>query len=282
MKTNTIIRSMAAIAAVIFAIAATGCQKENEITPNPGNGVITPPIVVPGVNMKPKKITTTDGGVVEYEEFYTYDSQNHLLLYLKKKNHLSDSVRIKSGFVDIITNSGGLIYKETLTLNPDKTFKHIAQKDPNGGNIEFDCLNSQIKLSRIVRLRANTTPKTILVANYLTNPDIAEIQVEESKYIISYYNNLPYQKGINEISGEFYSLRYFKVMEQEDATTMFLYNKLIKNITLVSNSSLIREVHDFTYEFDSSNRVTVVKETIRMNFSSNTPSRTTLIHTYSY
>lgn len=108
--------------------------------------------------------------------------------------------------------------------------------------------------------------------DYISN-NLNGIQTEVQKINVNYYNNLSYQKGINELPIFITPIRYYKVLEQEDATTTHLFNKMLKQI-IINNGAGRFELHDFVYEFDSQNRVRKITDTITLTTSSSSVQKT--------
>ncbi len=274
MKTNKTIRSMAAIAAVIFAVAATGCQKENEITPNPGTGVTPPPVVsppAPAVVPKPREITTITDGVVSRIQTYTYDSQGKLSIYVSKNETSVDTVVIQTEQASIRTiRNNGTRVNLALRINANKTYKRMDVLSSSNTTTESAIFNStQFKIDSITKQGLNFP---LAKFDYISN-NLNGIQTEVQKINVNYYNNLSYQKGINELPIFITPIRYYKVLEQEDATTTHLFNKMLKQI-IINNGAGRFELHDFVYEFDSQNRVRKITDTITLTTSSSSVQKT--------
>ena len=274
MKTNKTIRSMAAIAAVIFAVAATGCQKENEITPNPGTGVTPPPVVsppAPAVVPKPREITTITDGVVSRIQTYTYDSQGKLSIYVSKNETSVDTVVIQTEQASIRTiRNNGTRVNLALRINANKTYKRMDVLSSSNTTTESAIFNStQFKIDSITKQGLNLP---LAKFDYISN-NLNGIQTEVQKINVNYYNNLSYQKGINELPIFITPIRYYKVLEQEDATTTHLFNKMLKQI-IINNGAGRFELHDFVYEFDSQNRVRKITDTITLTTSSSSVQKT--------
>ena len=275
MKTNNTIRSMAAMMVILFAVTTTSCQKENEITPNPGTGVTTPPVnntpppvavpPLPAVNTKPRFITTVANGSTVRSQGYEYDSQGKLIRYFSKNTASVDSV-ILSGNVALFKtarNSGTSVQK--LIMNSNKTMRNLISD-----NIELRFEHNQNKINTLTQSIDGGTFNTVARMDYLDD-NLSAIN-GEAVISYTYYNNLPYQKGINELPTALKPFQYYKVLEQEEATSNVLYKKLLKQSVL--NTGGRREMHEFVYAFDSDNRVSKITETITITVSGNSTQKT--------
>ncbi|MBK6274090.1 MAG: hypothetical protein IPF58_05005 [Saprospirales bacterium] len=276
MRTTTN-RMMIAIIAVIFAVTFTSCKKENDIIPTPNPSVNTPPNipatpVTPAVSLKPRSIITTENGSSVRKEFYTYDAVGKLKNYISITRNGEDSVLVSANSVSF-KRQGSTTVSQVLTYNTDKTFKAIFSS-----NDQIDFVNNQTKLSRITKVRPDNSTQSVGEFAY-TNNNLSIIGAEV-RVDINYHNNLPYQKGINEIPLAFKPIFNYKVLEQENATSTVLYNKLIKQVITTFGGSRF-ETHDYQYEFDANNRVTKITDTVT-NTTSSTSSQKTVISTISY
>lgn len=247
---------------ILFAAAATGCKKESEITP--GNGINTPPVnpVATAVSTKPRSIITSENGTDLRKQIYEYDAQGKLTKY-ESTGTSSDSVLVNGNSVTFKrpgSNNAVLV----LTFNPDKTFKASFT-----ANTQFDFINNQSKLSRMTQASPNNIPATDAVFNY-TNNNIGSM-ASEIRVELDYFDNLPYQKGINEIPIALKPIKYYKIMEQENATSTVLYNKMLRSVSLVSGSR--RETHEYTYAFDADRRVTQINELITNSTATSSSQR---------
>ena len=254
MKTNTTIRSIVAMMVIFFAVTTTSCKKEENITPTPNAPVvpITPPVpVIPAVSVKPSFISTSENGITVRKQVYKYDVQGKLISY-ESRGTFSDSVIVFNNNV-VFKGINSSVVGQNLLFNTDKTFKSLFS-----ASTQIDFVNNQNKLSRMTQTRINNTPITAAQFQY-TNNNLsaigAEIQIDIN------YNNLPYQKGINEIPVLLKPIQYYKIMEMENATTIVLYNKLIDNVILNSGGGRI-ETHQYSYVFDANNRVTKITNTV--------------------
>ncbi len=265
MKTNKTIRRMAAIMGILFAAAATGCQKESEITPNPGSGGTTPPVVTPVSVPKPREITTVMNGITTRIQSYTYDSRGKLSIYVSKNITSVDSVILQPNRVSMITSrNNGTRLNLLLTLNADKTYKRfdaLSSLSTPGEHAAFN--NTQFKIDSITQPGINFP---LAKFDYISN-NLNGIQTEVQKINVNYSNNLSYQKGINEIPFSHNPVKYFKLLEQENATTTHLYSKMIQQV-IINNGAGRFELHDLVYEFDGQNRVSKITDTITFTTSS--------------
>lgn len=261
---------MAAMMVILFAATATGCQNENEITPNPGSGVTTPPVVTPPAAVsvpKPKEIITVVNGMTTRIQSYTYDSQGMLTIYASKNEASVDSVIMQPNQVSYRSiRSGGLRVNMGLALNSNKTYKRVDLLSSSTGGVVDQAIfnhNAQFRIDSITQPR---TDLPLARFDYISN-NLNGIQMEVQKINVNYSHNLSYQKGINEIPFSITPVKYFKLLEQEDATTTQLYNKLLKQI-IINNGTGRFELHDFVYEFDGQNRVSKITDTITFTTSS--------------
>lgn len=251
MKTTTI-RSIVAMMVIFFAVTATSCKKESEITPtSPTAPVIPPTPVTPAVSLKPVSIITTENGAAIRKQIYEYDAQGKLTKYESTGSGLSDSVLVRENNVSFKTPGSNNI-NQSLVFNADKTFKALFSAIDQ---IDFE--NNQTRLSRMTKARPNSTPLTVGLFNYI-NDNLSTIG-SEIRIDISYHDNLPYQKGINEIPVGLKPIKFFKIMEMENATSTVLYSKLIRQIIMDFGNR--RELHDYTYTFDANNRVIQIRDT---------------------
>ncbi len=253
MKTLNSIRSMAAIAAVIFAIAATGCQKENEITPN-NNPTTT-------VSFKPKSIVTTKVGNPEAvrTQTYEYDGNNKLLKFLSVSGTTRDSLFFTSEGMGFIRRVRGDVQtKENLRFNPDKSLKELSSSSSSG----------LIRLTPdfIALPGSSNTLSALRDANHhigfsYLDGNLKSISVNTEGVNFTYYNNLGFQKGINEIPVESTALMYHKLAEQEGMTNYSFSSKLIHTIT-ATDGGVVRRINTFSYVQDTNGRVTTIFETV--------------------
>ena len=251
---KTSIRSIVTMLVIFFAVAATSCNKDNEITPTtPPVPVIPPTPVAPAISLKPIFIETKENGNTIRKQSYAYDSQGKLAKYESSTGvaSTSDSVLVRQNNVSFKTPGSNTI-NQSLTFNADKTFDALFSATDQ---IDFE--NNQTKLSRMKKARPNSTPLTVGVFNY-TNNNLSSFGAEIS-ININYHDNLPYQKGINEIPIALKPIKFFKIMEMENTTTSVLYSKLIRQVILDFGNR--RELHDYTYTFDTNNRVTQIRDT---------------------
>ncbi len=250
---KTSIRSIVSMLVIFFAVSATSCQKENEIAPeNPGAAPATPPVVaVPPVSFQPKSIVTTHNGATVRTQTYLYDAQGKLSKYVSKSGNIVDSVILSANSVSFKSQNASVV-SQVLTFNDDKTFKSVFM-----ANAQVNFQNNVRKLSRILENRNGGAFFTAGVVNY-TNDNMVQINAEAT-ININYHDNLPYQKGINELPVFLKPLQYFKVMEQENISSMQLYNKLVRQVIIDFGNR--RDLHDFAYTFDSNNRVTKITDT---------------------
>ena len=163
----------------------------------------------------------------------------------------SDSVLVRQNNVSFKTPGSNTI-NQSLTFNADKTFDALFSATDQ---IDFE--NNQTKLSRMTKARPNSTPLNVGVFNY-TNNNLSSIGAE-IRIDINYHDNLPYQKGINEIPIALKPVKFYKIIEMENTTTSVLYSKLIRQVILDFGNR--RELHDYTYTFDANNRVTQIRDT---------------------
>jgi len=276
MKTNKTTRSIVAMMVIFFAVSISSCKKEDSIVPNNPNVPTTPVAptipVTPAVSMKPTSIITSENGTSVRKEIYKYDATGKLNNYVSITRNGEDSVLIADNRV-AFKRQGANAVSQVLTFNTDKTFKAIFSATD-----QTDFVNNQTKLSRITKARPNNTPLTVGEFAY-TNNNLSSIGAE-IRIDINYYNNLPYQKGINEIPLAFKPVFNYKVMEQENATTSILYNKLIKQVIINFGGSRF-ELHDYVYDFDTSNRVIKITDTVT-NTTTNSSTQKVLISNITY
>ncbi|MCC6582664.1 MAG: hypothetical protein IT271_03085 [Chitinophagales bacterium] len=251
---KTSIRSIVTMLVIFFAVATTSCNKDTEIAPTvPPVPVIPPTPVAPAISLKPIFIETKENGNTIRKQSYAYDSQGKLTKYESSTGvaSTSDSVLVRQNNVSFKTPGSNTI-NQSLTFNADKTFDALFSATD-----QTDFENNQTKLSRMTKARPNSTPLNVGVFNY-TNNNLSSIGAE-IRIDINYHDNLPYQKGINEIPIALKPIKFFKIMEMENTTTSVLYSKLIRQVILDFGNR--RELHDYTYTFDANNRVTQIRDT---------------------
>jgi hypothetical protein len=263
-KSNKTIRSMAAMMAIFFAVAATSCQKENEISP--ATPTPTPVIpVTPAVSTKPTFILTTENGSSVRKQVYLYDVQGKLTKYESLSSaSTSDSVSLANNSMAFFRH-GSATVSQVLTLNADKTFKSLFF-----GDSQIDFANNQAQLRQMQRL--NAVGSTVGIAEFVYSGNNLITIGPEIRIDINYYNNLPYQKGINEIPFGLKPIKFYKILEMENATSTVLYNKLISQAIIAYGGSRF-ETHDYTYVFDNNNRVTEINEIITTTTPTSTSQR---------
>ncbi|MFN8295463.1 MAG: hypothetical protein U0T69_04670 [Chitinophagales bacterium] len=277
MKTNKTIRSIVAMMVIFFAVTATSCKKENEITPETPQAPTAPGVpntpVIPAVSMKPVSIITTENGSAVRKQVYNYNAQGKLIRYESLAGaNASDSVVPSNNSIAFFKH-GSSDAIQVLTLNTDKTFKSLFLRTS-----QADFVNNQNQLNLIQQTRPDGSILTAAEFAYVGNNLNAiggEIRIN-----INYYNNLPYQKGINEIPVIVKPIKFYKLMEQENITTTLLYNKLIHQVIIQSSASRF-ETHEFTYVFDSNNRVTQITDVITVTTSTSSAQKV-LVSTVSY
>jgi len=251
---KTSIRSIVTMMVIFFIVAATSCNKDNEIAPTaPPVPAIPPTPVTPAISLKPIFIETKENGNTIRKQSYAYDSQGKLAKYESSTGvaSTSDSVLVRQNNVSFKTPGSNTI-NQSLTFNADKTFDALFSATDQ---IDFE--NNQTKLSRMTKARPNSTPLNVGVFNY-TNNNLSSIGAE-IRIDINYHDNLPYQKGINEIPIALKPVKFYKIIEMENTTTSVLYSKLIRQVILDFGNR--RELHDYTYTFDTNNRVTQIRDT---------------------
>ncbi len=267
MKTIKTIRSMAAIAAVLFAATLAGCKKTEiaPIAPPPVNNTPPPTVVVPAINTKPRFIITTENGSNVKSQAYEYDSQGKLIRFFSKNTTSVDTVIINSNNVIFKTQRNSGVSIQKLFLNTDKTMKNLFSD-----NIEIQFENNQNKIRRLTQSVDNRSFNNVAGLDY-TNNSLSSINAE-AVLSFNYYNDLPYQKGINELPTAFKPFQYYKVLEQEQATTSLLYNKLLKQALM--NAGTRRELHNYVYTFDADNRVIKITDTITISVGGSSVQKT--------
>ncbi|MBK9793502.1 MAG: hypothetical protein IPP60_10470 [Sphingobacteriales bacterium] len=251
---KTSIRSIVTMLVIFFIVAATSCNKDNKIAPTaPPVPAIPPTPVTPAISLKPIFIETKENGNTIRKQSYAYDSQGKLAKYESSTGvaSTSDSVLVRQNNVSFKTPGSNTI-NQSLTFNADKTFDALFSATDQ---IDFE--NNQTKLSRMTKARPNSTPLNVGVFNY-TNNNLSSIGAE-IRIDINYHDNLPYQKGINEIPIALKPVKFYKIIEMENTTTSVLYSKLIRQVILDFGNR--RELHDYTYTFDTNNRVTQIRDT---------------------
>ncbi len=251
---KTSIRSIVTMLVIFFAVAATSCNKDNEITPTaPQVPAIPPTPAAPAISLKPISIETKENGNTIRKQSYAYDSQGKLAKYESSTGvaSSSDSVLVRQNNVSFKTPGSSTI-NQSLTFNADKTFDALFSATD-----QIDFVNNQTRLSRMTKARPNNTPLSIGVFNYINNNLVT--MASEIRIDISYHDNLPYQKGINEIPVGLKPIKFYKIMEMENATSTVLYSKLIRQVIMDFGNR--RELHDYTYTFDANNRVTQIRDT---------------------
>ena len=277
MKTNKTIRSIVAMMVIFFAAATTSCKKESEITPTtpqtPTAPVIPVTPVTPAVSTRPTFILTTENGSAVRKQVYQYDAQGKLKKYESlTSGNTSDSVSVSTNRLGFFRH-GSANVSQVLVLNTDKTYKSLFF---SSSQVDFE--NNQNKLSRILQTRTDGSVSAVAGFSYTgnsLNSMSAEITIS-----INYYNNIPYQTGINEIPVAVKPLKYYKLLEQENATSTILYDKLIRQVILQLSASRI-ETHDFAYTFDSNNRVTQITDTVKLS-NGNASAQKVFVSTITY
>lgn len=272
MKTNKTIRRTVAMMVIFFAVAATSCKKETEViplTPTAPTAPVTP--VTPAVSMKPVNIVTSENGVAIRKQIYGYDAQGKLVKY-ESIAASSDSITLSNNSI-AFRRHGSNTVSQVLTLNTDKTFKSLFTSSS-----QADFENNQTKLSRLLQTRTDGSVSTV-AAFFYTGNNLSTLGAE-IRIDVNYYNNLPYQKGINEIPVLMKPIKFYKLLEQENTTSTTLYDKLIHQVIIKTSASRF-ETHEFTYVFDANNRVTKITDIVT-NTSSTSSSQKTLVSTVSY
>ncbi|MFN8282762.1 MAG: hypothetical protein U0U67_06075 [Chitinophagales bacterium] len=246
-------RMMIAMFAFVFAAATTSCQKEENVSPTPNTPQapaipVTP--VTPSVSMKPRFIITSESGTTTRKESFVYDSQNKLVKY--------ESSSATAGLDSVLFTGNSVIFKsgsgssQFLFLNTDKTFKSLFLRTD-----ETTFENNQNNLTLMKKIRPGNTPLVVGEFDYTSN-NLTKIGAE-IRIDINYFNDLPYQKGINEIPVALKPIKFYKVMEIENTTSTILYSKMIRQIIIDFGNR--KELHDYAYTFDANNRITQIRDT---------------------
>jgi hypothetical protein len=247
-KTNKTIRSMATMMSIFFVVAATSCKKEN---------VITPDAAASGVSFKPKSIVTTQDGISGNSrvQTYEYDSQNKLTKFVCVSGTTKDSLVLTTDGIGFIRKVNGAVRtKEFLSFNPDKSLKELTSSS-NSGLITLT--PSFLAFPGSPRTLAGLSNGTIsLGLSYLDN-NLRRIDMNTENVSYTYYNNLGFQKGINELQVESTALLYHKLAEQENMTSYSLFSKLLHTVT-AKDGNTVRRVDTYNYVLDEQGRVSTV------------------------
>ncbi len=251
MKKVTTSRSIVALMVIFFAVAATGCKKENEIVPNGTS---------PTVSIKPKSIITKEVGTPGNfrVQTYGYDSQNKLTKFISSSGTTRDSlVLFRDGIGFIRRVNGSIESKEFLIFNSDKSLKELNVSSRSRA-ITLTPVFATLQGSPVTLVGLNNSSIN-LGFTYLDN-NVKSIGINTESLTYTYYNNLPFQKGINEMQVESAALMYHKVAEQENMTNYTFFSKLLHTVT-VKDGNTVRRVDTYSYIHDEHGRV----KTIIMN-----------------
>lgn len=275
MKTLTVKQTIIISTITLLMFTLNACKKEESITPNTPTAPTAPTVptvpVVPAVSVKPTNISTTENGGVIRNQNFVYDAQGNLIKYASKISSGVDSVLIATNSVSFKKNNSNNIIA-ALTFNTDKTFKSLF----SGAN-QFFFEHNSTQLLSLFKIRNGQSPSIAAQFNY-NNNNISVIGAE-IRIDINYHANLPYQKGINEIPVLLKPIQFFKAIELSNVNASVLYNKLIRNVILDFGNR--KETHDYTYTFDSNNRVTQIAETIT-NVTTSSSTQRFLTSTITY
>ncbi|MFN8295466.1 MAG: hypothetical protein U0T69_04685 [Chitinophagales bacterium] len=249
MKTNKTIRSIVAMMVIFFAVSTTSCKKESEISPANNN--------TPTVSFKPKSIVTTkDGDPGNFRlQTYEYNNQNKLTKFVSVSGSTKDSlVLIADGIGFIRKNNAAVRTKEFLSFNPDKSLKELSVSSSSG----------LISLSPVFVALPNSNSTLVNLANANINigfsyldGNLRTLSVDQESVSYTYYNNLPFQKGINELQVESTALMYHKLAEQENMTNYSLFSKLLHTVT-ATDRGVVRRVDTYNYVMDEHGRVVTI------------------------
>ena len=212
------------IAIMIFLSISilSACKKEEAVTPISPSTPTAPTIpVIPAVSMKPIHVFTTENGATIKSQNFNYNTQGVLVKYDVKSSTGIDSVIINSNSVAFKKNTSNNVVA-SLTLNTDKTFKSLFQ-----GNDQFFFEHNNTQLLSLFKIIPNNASQQTAQFNYTNNTlttIFAEIRID-----INYHNNLPYQKGINELPVALKPIQFYKAIELSNISTSVLYNKFQNN-----------------------------------------------------
>ena len=279
MKNTTTIRRMMATIAIIFAVATTSCKKENEVTPN-NNG--NQNNNTPAVSMKPKNITTIENGATVRTQTYQYDAQKKLTKYSSSEQNVIDELLINNDGISVTrTQQNVLKQTERVIFNADKSLRQIVSTSDNSTSKFFGDF-STIDNSGISALTSIINENLALnqsIGFGYTEGNLTAIGAGTDRVAFTYFNNLTFQKGINELPVSAMSLRYHKIIEQEDMASYKFSSKLISTIT-VTNGAVIKIIRSFVYTQDAQGRVTNIFESI--SFPARPADNTRLQHVITY
>jgi hypothetical protein len=262
MKAIQHIGRAAAMFTLAFAPLLGGCSK-TEPGP-PGNAIIDV------VSLKPSSIITTKNGEEISREIYQYrlGALTHYIRLLPGETDsmvlLGDSVQYRRIFASHST-------REMLLLNNNKTFQRYRTGSLAG--TEFVFQNRIFELNRVLIERPDSGPELMMLFEY-SDQRILSYTLYNSNTTISYYDDLPYQKGINELPVANTALLIHKILEQENATSMRLYDKLFRETEMQSGPFGKRTT--YSYEFDEHQRVkTIHMDIVRREGTTTFSSRET-------
>ncbi len=269
MKT-TAKKMMMAMIAFVFAATTTSCKKESGIIPS------TP---TPTVSLKPKSIVTTEDGVagVFRTQTYEYDSRNHLTKFVSVSATTKDSLIFNSAGIGFLRMVNGTIRsKELLKLNSDKSLRQLVISG-NSSTLVLTPLFTDLPGSPNT-LTSLSDASNLIEFTYL-DKNLRSINVNTESVSYTYYDNIRYQKGINEIQSESTALLYHKIAEQEDMINYSLFSKLIHTVTIKLGND-VKKIVTYNYVLDEQGRVTKIFETI--DFISNADPSRQFQHTITY
>jgi hypothetical protein len=268
MQTNNQFRSGIALLAFAFAALATACTQSD------GNEAIPP--VDPSISIRPARIITLENGIEIRRQDYQYKPDGKLRMYISHAEQDIDTVILQSNGMEIRRKRGSDLVREFLFLNADKAYANFRTTE---SGVSFDFENSGNHLSRIFKSGPNAF-QTLIAQTTYENGSLAGILSEDTEIRITYYNELPYQKGVNELPTEFSAFTYYKIAESEMLTSTLFYNKLIREYSIIENG-ILEDKHEYAYTFDNLGRVMEIDQVIR-RFDGPATTTRTLKHRITY
>lgn len=269
MKT-TAQRMMIAIIALVFAVSTPSCKKESTITPG-------------DVSFKAKSIITKENGIVVRTQTYEYDSNNKITKYVSAEGNRRDSMELTGNNVLFKSRiDGSTKTTETLKFNIDKSLSEISETNFVSSTTEtlFTDFSAISATTSGLTALINNSAEIILSFKY-TEGNLSALSSNggHDKMVFTYLNNAAFQKGINELPVVSMSLKYHKIIEQEDRANYAFSNKLINTVTL-SLDAVIKRIHSYAYIRDAQGRIVTINETI--SFPSSSTADKILVHTITY
>lgn len=296
MKTITHTRRLIAAAAILFAATLSGCEKAELLPVN--NNINLPVAADTGRTVSVKRtansqqeslisdvslgtrfryiVTSNSNGVVIRTQTYNYygtSFSSYLNSYMSPLGEQYDTVaRSNSNQMNILRTN---LQPQCISISSTDRRMLSMTIGTTGASVAFT--QNQYLLKQATQyFRGVQGTQTNFT---YTGKNVTTIENPFSKATISYYTDLPYQKGINMIPWDMDPIRYFKLMELSGFCSTILYENLIKKVVVMNSSGTF--TYDYKYSFNSNKEVTQITEIITQKTAS-AQTTSTFTHKITY